>query len=134
MPPDKMSVLYVATQVESRYGESISMKDITGCEVPAVKEHHHHKNGPIAGTNNIGGERAGDDPVDTLASGVRIEKAAAAVASVDPPAPPPSSSKRKAPTDSRNVPFEEWLRSRRSRDFLAEQVVADENLREAVTK
>lgn len=31
-------------------------------------------------------------------------------------------SRRKAPTDSSNVAFEEWLRGRRPRDFLAEQV------------
>lgn len=30
--------------------------------------------------------------------------------------------RRKAPTDSSNVAFEEWLRGRRPRDFLAEQV------------
>lgn len=30
--------------------------------------------------------------------------------------------RRKAPTDSTNVAFEEWLRGRRPRDFLAEQV------------
>lgn len=31
-------------------------------------------------------------------------------------------SRRKAPTDSSNMAFEEWLRGRLPRDFLAEQV------------
>ena len=38
---------------------------------------------------------------------------------VEPNAP----SRRKAPTDCSNVAFEEWLRGRRPRDFLAEQVI-----------
>lgn len=40
--------------------------------------------------------------------------------------------RRKAPTDSTNVAFEEWLRGRRPRDFLAEQVRRPDRLPETL--
>lgn len=106
-------------QVESKYGESISIKDITGHEV--VKERCGR--GPIDGVMSADAGRAEgrrehlsevtrapaktiDDAVEELSKGE-----------------PPSRTVRKAHTDTKNAPFEEWLRSRRVRDFLAEQVM-----------
>ncbi|CAB1098443.1 unnamed protein product [Ectocarpus sp. CCAP 1310/34] len=103
-------------QVESKYGESVSVKDITGRN-PVKKRR--------------GNPAAGDGPaVDTTpTASTNIENAATlpGVAggdgegnlSMGKQAP----ARRKASTDSTNLAFEEWLRGRRSRDFLAEQVI-----------
>lgn len=96
------------TQVESKYGESVSVKDISG-KNPVKKKRGkpadttttlptaEHPSTALSGAAGGGGE---DEVSVTKQAPVR----------------------RKAPTDSTNVAFEEWLRGRRPRDFLAEQV------------
>lgn len=106
-------------QVESKYGESISIKDIIGHEV--VKERRGR--GPIDGTMSADARRAEGRREHhsevTRAPAKTIDDAVEELSKDGSP----SRAVRKAPTDTKNAPFEEWLRSRRVRDFLAEQVM-----------
>lgn len=105
-------------QVESKYGESISVKDITGRN-PVKKRRGR------TGALGDGGPRVA--PADGYCA-ARLEEGGEATTSQQGEerqgigAEPNVPSRRKAPTDSSNVAFEEWLRGRRPRDFLAEQV------------
>lgn len=95
-------------KVESKYGESISVKDITG-QSP-VKNKRSKTVGE--GAQTIISSRGRSAKVDGQ------EKTNEGVNEAHNEAP----LRRKAPTDSTNLAFEEWLRGRRWRDFLAEQV------------
>lgn len=90
-------------QIESKYGESISLEDITG-EPPSNRKR----------TLNRRRNRE-DQPTDLAAS------AADFIQATDADAPPPKPPPRKAPTDATNPDFERSLRQRNIRDFLAEQ-------------
>lgn len=97
-------------QVESKYGESISVKDITG---------HSPGKKPSKVIENEGGEPG----IATEEDAVQVEAIAkdGSVGDGRVPRQPPSG-RRKAPTNSKNETFDEWLRQRQPRDFLAEQV------------
>lgn len=91
------------------------MKDITGRN-PVKK-----KRGKAAAAGGDG--RAQDADVFAAASatpGEAGENSGSSLGSSSDRRQAPA--RRKAPTDSTNVAFEEWLRGRRPRDFLAEQV------------
>ncbi|CAN0241752.1 unnamed protein product, partial [Ectocarpus sp. 12 AP-2014] len=101
-------------QVESKYGESVSVKDITGRNPvkkgrgnPAAGDGPAVDTTPTASTNAENAATlpgvAGGDGEGNLSTGKQAP------------------ARRKAPTDSTNLAFEEWLRGRRPRDFLAEQ-------------
>lgn len=108
--------IFTTQQVESKYGESVSVKDITGRN-PVKKKR--------------GNPAAGDGPaVDTARTTSTNAENAAALPDVaggdgkgNPSVGKQAPARRKAPTDSTNLAFEEWLRDRRPRDFLAEQVI-----------
>lgn len=95
--------------MESKYGESVSVKDISG------------KN-PVK-------KKRGKPPVDATTAPATVEHPSTAVPGAaggdgedTESVTRHASVRRKAPTDSTNLAFEEWLRGRRPRDFLAEQV------------
>lgn len=104
-------------QVESKYGESVSVKDITGRN-PVKK----HRGKPVASEASSPLETPMSVSATLERSGpqaVMAEGGAEGTLDVSKQLP----ARRKAPTDSKNVAFEEWLRGRRSRDFLGEQVI-----------
>ena len=105
-------------QVESKYGESISVKDITGRN--PVKKKRRNKVGITPGDRESRGTTSAEESRAARLSQEEEEEGEEEGGGVAEGlnAPP----RRKAPTDSSNVAFEEWLRGRRPRDFLAEQV------------
>lgn len=94
--------------MESKYGESISVKDITGSESTKRQRSKLLLN-----------------PVDEHPAGAGTE---AAVKKIIVSGGDVSNKvaqrpgRRKAATDVKNEAFEEWLRNRQPRNFLAEQV------------
>lgn len=98
----------ITTQVESKYGESVSVTDISG-KSPVKKKRRKPADAdtPPATVEN---------PFSALPGAAGYDGEDALSAAKQAPA------RRKAPTDSTNVAFEEWLRGRRPRNFLAEQV------------
>lgn len=100
-------------QVESKYGESISVKDITGLKSTkkrrgkAAAEGRHEGNGTSTPEHATKGR-------EREASGVGLS---------DDEERMRAHPRRKAPTDSSNALYEQWLRERKPRDFLAEQVI-----------
>lgn len=100
-------------QVESKYGESVSIKDVTGCN-PAKK---------LRIGKAMGAHTTLEEPPETVRfKKVRQEGTGATTGTRSPGEGAPV--RRKAPTDSSNAAFEEWLRDRKPRDFLAEQVIS----------
>lgn len=91
------------------------MKDITGRN-PAAKKRGKQ---PVAEDKSASTATEGlsAGPPGETAVGGRVggSNGGADESKLAPPA------RRKAPTDSKNAAFEEWLRGRRPRDFLAEQ-------------
>lgn len=103
-------------QVESKYGESVSVKDITGRNpVKKGRGNPAAGDGPAADTTPTASTSAENDAALPGVAGGDGE----GNLSMGKQAP----ARRKAPTDSTNLAFEEWLRGRRPRDFLAEQVI-----------
>lgn len=94
------------------------MKDITGRN--PVKKQRGGKpvtlepSAPLETTTTVSAATEGSTPQTSMA---KADSENTLSVSKQPPA------SRKAPTDSTNVAFEEWLRGRRSRDFLGEQVI-----------
>lgn len=108
-------------QVESKYGESISVKDITGRN--PVKKRRGKAGGVGGGGHRVAPAGSSTTPLgyrEEAATSQQQEEEEAEREGVEAGQNVPS--RRKAPTDSSNVAFEEWLRGRRPRDFLAEQV------------
>ena len=98
-------------QVESKYGESISMEDIDGRKVSPKKSRISTR-----------GARAMQATQDAAASSTAEAAGALETKAV--------SERRKAPTDSFNPLFEQSLKERTTRDYLQEQSeVLDETLK-----
>ncbi|CAM9197164.1 unnamed protein product, partial [Hapterophycus canaliculatus] len=102
-------------QVESKYGESVSVKDITG-------------RNPVKNQRRKLTAREPSAPLEITTTALSatsersMPQAVAEGGSEDTWCTSKQSpARRKAPTDCTNVAFEEWLRGRRPRDFLGEQ-------------
>lgn len=105
--------------MESKYGESVSIKDVTGCNpaklrIEKVMGAHTTPREPPE-TVSVGKVGLGEPGATT---GTRSPGEGAIQVETQTPA------RRKAPTDSSNVAFEECLRDRKPRDFLAKQVIS----------
>lgn len=100
--------------MESKYGESISVKDITGRE-PVKK----NRGKALLNPANEPGCTQTDGHGQGIETGGRNQNNDVRRETLEKGLPPAS---RKAPTDARNETFEEWLRGRKPRNFLAEQV------------
>lgn len=101
--------------MESKYGESISVKDVNGFE--PVKRRRHQN---IVGATYHGGGGVELCPAGSRTDGTANTSTESGKVSDEATHLP---ERRKAPTDSKNEAFEEWLRNRQPRNFLIEQVI-----------
>lgn len=98
------------SQVESKYGESISVKDITGRSAgKKLSKAIENEGGEPSIATEEGAVQVEANAKDSSVGDGRVSRQ-------------PPSGRRKAPTDSKNEAFDEWLCQRQPRDFLAEQV------------
>ncbi|CAM9261129.1 unnamed protein product, partial [Discosporangium mesarthrocarpum] len=111
-------------QVESKYGESVTLKDIQGFTPPRRpgRGKSTKATGGTAGTTGLTkggvecrGERGGE--VKTGGSEVRKMQAEGGASHKEITRP----ARRKADTDATNPAYERWLAERPTRDFLVEQ-------------
>lgn len=111
-PPHSTTII---DQVESKYGESVSVKDITGQNLVTKKRGKlTASDGQPQDAADVAAAAAASATPGDAADGINGDNSGAG----NKRAP----ARRKAPTDSTNVAFEEWLRGRLPKDFLAEQV------------